>query len=74
MTKKILSMAALVILCFGTLVFAQNSNSSTTMQPHDNMNSMKMSARRGRRRHRRMHRRHRHMKMHMKMDNKNANM
>ena len=73
MTKKILSLAALAILCFGTLVFAQNSNSSTTMQGNHNMSNMHMSGRRGRRHHRRMHRRHRHMHMGMKMENKNAN-
>ena len=73
MTKKFLSLAALAILCFGTLVFAQNSNSSTTMQGNDNMHKMNMSGRHGRRHHRRMHRRHRHMHMGMKMENKNAN-
>ncbi|MEP6570249.1 MAG: hypothetical protein ABJC10_10780 [Acidobacteriota bacterium] len=74
MTKKILSLAALAILCFGTLVFAQNTNSSTTMQGNDNMSKTNMSGmHRHGRRHRRMHRRHRHMDADMKMGNKNAN-
>ena len=70
MLRKIVAIVTFALICSGGIVLgAQNSNSSTTMQPGTNMSGMNMSGRRGRRRHRRhdrRHRRHRHM-------NKNAN-
>lgn len=49
---------------------AQNSNSSTTMERHDNDN-MRMHGRRHRRSHRRRHRRHRRGGMHKANGNHN---
>jgi hypothetical protein len=71
MGKKLLAIVTFALICLGSVVFAQNTNSST-MQMNGNMSNMNMSGRR--------HRRHRHKKhwrrgrRHMKMSNHNANM
>ena len=69
MNKRMLTIATLALLCFGSLVWGQNSNSSTTMPSNMNMNHRNMAGMHRRNRHRK-HRRHRR---HMKMGNMNAN-
>ncbi len=69
MSKKVLILAALAIFCFEGLIFAQNANSSTTMEPNHNMSGMSMHGRR----HRRRHHRRRHMHRRRGTANKNAN-
>ncbi|MDQ2977066.1 MAG: hypothetical protein M3R69_16850 [Acidobacteriota bacterium] len=70
MTRKLLSIVALVLLCFGSVVFAaQNTNSSRTQ--NGNMGNMNMGGRRHRR-HR--HKKHRHVPKKMKSAAPNTNM
>ncbi|MDQ6653798.1 MAG: hypothetical protein M3Y84_13780 [Acidobacteriota bacterium] len=70
MKKKIFAIVGLVVLCFGSLVFAgQNTNSSTMQNMNGNMSSDNMGRMRNRRHKHRKHRRHREMKM----TNGNAN-
>ncbi len=74
MRKILFALALMAMLSLSGLLietsFAQNSNSSTTMSDHSNMN-MSASHRRGRRH--RKHRKHRrHRRMHKTM-NANAN-
>jgi len=64
MKKLLVALVFTFLFCFGGLVFAQNTNSSTTMQ---NSNTGMM----GRHRHRKHHRRH---GRHMRRAAKNANM
>jgi hypothetical protein len=72
LNKRMLTIATLALLCFGSLVFGQNSNSSTTMPM--NMSNRNMSGMHRRNRHRKHRRHRRHMKMgNMKMHNMNAN-
>ncbi|HEY6230199.1 MAG TPA: hypothetical protein VIW64_02945 [Pyrinomonadaceae bacterium] len=70
--KKTIAILALALMSCGSVVLAgQNSNSSTTMQPHENMG--RMHGRRGRRHARRWHRRHRRHGRHGHMGNMNSN-
>jgi hypothetical protein len=41
--KRILAIATLALLCFGSVVIAQNTNSSTTSDANKNMSSGNMS-------------------------------